>query len=544
MHVGPDDSGPGTATSEDRAGPTGETAAQALGEIAAAADRIVAKFDERSRVVLTARILSLDPKPTLQELGSRFGLTRERIRQIEDKTTTKIRFRLAQRENRPLREAGARLREQLGAVIEAERLDGLKQMFEACEIARERPFLLPLLLWEAGPYERHANFIVRAPAEKVVSATLKVLKMLTRRGPAEASAARGELSRLGLTKEVQEPWVSELGCFRFSGAHLVPWDGNLGDKAEAILTLRKQPMTQEDISAEIPEEHNPRTLGNRLVGDSRFCRTDPDHFALKAWGLPEYSSIVDQLVEEISLKGGEAKPEYLIETLTSKFGVSQSSVRSYLGSPRFARTAWGTIRVRMEGESFTVDKKVELTRRCYRLSRGWAHRVTIDGELLRGSGRPLPGPFAVELGLAPLKSVDVPSSYGKIHASWPAQQATIGSLRRIAETLGGKAGDYLFIESLPKPKLRFLLIKREDVERATGLQRLQIEVGCTAAVDGKIALRRIASALGLDHADASLAAIRRRLQARAEDDLASLLPPETGAEHQEALQELLDLVGS
>lgn len=539
MLVVPDRDGAGTVTSEDSGALSAE---RALGDIAAAVDRIVAKFDERSRAVLAERILSLDSKPTLQELGSRFGLTRERIRQIETKITTKIEFRIAQRENRALREAGARLREQLGPVIRAERLDSLKQVFEACEAARERPLLLPLLLWLAGPYEWHGSFILRAPSDKIVSATLKTLKALTRRGPADASAARDELSRLGLARDAQEAWVSELGSFRFSGAYLVPWDGNLGDKAEAILVLRKHPMTLEEISAEIPEEHNPRTVGNRLVSDPRFCRTDPDHFALKAWGLQEYSSIVDHLVEEIGQSGGEAKSEYLIGALTSKFGVSESSVRSYLGSPRFARTAWGTIRVRTEGESFTLDKKVELTKRCYRLSRGWAHRVTIDGELLRGSGRPLPGPFAVELGLAPLRSFKLPSRYGKIHVSWLAQQATIGSLRHVAEALGGEAGDYLFIEVLPRPAFGFLLVKRADVERTTGLQRLQMEIGCPVSNNSETAQRRVAGALGLDGDDSSTIAIRHRLQARAEDDLASLLPAETASEHQHALQELLDLV--
>ena len=141
-----------------------------------------------------------------------------------------------------------------------------------------------------------------------------------------------------------------------------------------------------------------------------------------------------------------------------------------------------------------------------------------------------------------MRSFRLPSRYGKIHASWLGQQATIGSLRHVAEVLGGKAGDYLFIEVLPRPALGFRLVKRDEVERATGLQRLQMEIGNPVSNTSETALGRIAGALGLN-GDSSITAIRHRLHARAEGDLVSLLPAETGSEHQDALQELLDLVG-
>ncbi len=47
-------------------------------------------IDERELKILHERILAEDPK-TLQEIGEAFGLTRERVRQIEKRLVQKLR---------------------------------------------------------------------------------------------------------------------------------------------------------------------------------------------------------------------------------------------------------------------------------------------------------------------------------------------------------------------------------------------------------------------------------------------------------------------
>ena len=47
-------------------------------------------LDERETVILEERILADEPK-TLQEIGDQFGLTRERVRQIEKKLIERLR---------------------------------------------------------------------------------------------------------------------------------------------------------------------------------------------------------------------------------------------------------------------------------------------------------------------------------------------------------------------------------------------------------------------------------------------------------------------
>ena len=58
-------------------------------------ERFSAQADERETVILRDRILAEEPK-TLQEIGDEFGLTRERVRQIEKKLVGRLREYLKQ----------------------------------------------------------------------------------------------------------------------------------------------------------------------------------------------------------------------------------------------------------------------------------------------------------------------------------------------------------------------------------------------------------------------------------------------------------------
>jgi len=67
-------------------------------EIAAHASRAVraavGELDAREQLIVKARLMTEDP-PTLQELGNRLGVSKERVRQLEERARTKLRGELS-----------------------------------------------------------------------------------------------------------------------------------------------------------------------------------------------------------------------------------------------------------------------------------------------------------------------------------------------------------------------------------------------------------------------------------------------------------------
>jgi RNA polymerase sigma-32 factor len=78
--------------------PTPEEEA-ARGEVARQAGRAVrdavGRLDEREKMIATERFMKEEP-PTLQELGARLGVSKERVRQLEERARTKLRTELAE----------------------------------------------------------------------------------------------------------------------------------------------------------------------------------------------------------------------------------------------------------------------------------------------------------------------------------------------------------------------------------------------------------------------------------------------------------------
>ncbi|MBX3197273.1 MAG: sigma-70 family RNA polymerase sigma factor [Labilithrix sp.] len=60
-----------------------------------AVHRAVDRLDERERMIVEERLMNEEP-PTLQELGTRLGVSKERVRQLEERARSKLRGELAE----------------------------------------------------------------------------------------------------------------------------------------------------------------------------------------------------------------------------------------------------------------------------------------------------------------------------------------------------------------------------------------------------------------------------------------------------------------
>jgi hypothetical protein len=494
--------------------------------------------------ILVSRVWSLGRRPTLQALGAKYrGVTRERVRQIEARAVRRASGDLHRRQYAVLRRAARRLRAAIGVAAPISDVYELRELRRVAPASGESDPAVLLMLWLAGPYELRDDWLVLKPAATTVDATRGLVRACMPEGFCEIPAVAERLIDAGFTSSSSQRWLQEVLGIRLIHGKAVDWSGTIPDKARIVLALRGEPMTYEDIMAELGDGSSPRSLANRVAADPRFKRTGISMVGLRHWDFDEYTTISDEIAEEIGRQGGEATLQHLVAKLSQTYGVSEASVRAYAGSERFERTSRATVRVRERRGSPSLPaspSKAELTRTVFRCPSGWRWRTTVDSGTLRGSGRTIPTALARVLSVSPGGRRKFESPAGTLSVSWPSLHPTIGSLRPAAELTGAEIGDYLFVELLDDGRSSFAAASQETLSTLRGQQRLAAEIGLDPATVGRRWVEEIGLALGIPAGAAeSIAAVRRRLLARGDTDLERLLPHQRENQPKDYLSDLL-----
>ena len=269
------------------------------------------------------------PRPTYRELGDQFGVSHEAIRRGVERDAEIIQSKV---EGVAPGLANARdgLRELFGIAVpvdgaedcawrESTSLDGhpeLESEFHA------------LLLWLAG-YEQYDGYWAldrehAAKAAQDLAAKLEGAWLV----------AEDELAGLGLSSDA----LSKRSEWRDIGdGWFVCLDGSATKKAERVLALTLRPMTAEELVAALDDGTTRDNLANQLAGSDVLCRVDKHgSVAPVEWGLEEYSGISEEIRQRIERGGGRASVTAIISEFTTTFGVSESSVRSYLKGVLFS----------------------------------------------------------------------------------------------------------------------------------------------------------------------------------------------------------------
>ncbi len=279
--------------------------------------------------------------------------------------------------------------------------------------------------------------------------------------------------------------------------YVIRWRGGLADKAEAILQMSMEPLTREDLLERIAEPRSAASLANALLADPRFKRTGVHHFGLAGWDHDEYTTISDEVAQEIARQGGEATVEHLVEYVSTTYGAAPVSVRAFAHSHRFVPTAHGTIRERIEGETTvaTTSRPIAFTRSIFRGSTGWVLRLRVTDQTLRGSGTPIPPALARKIQVLPGERRVFTSEYGEVVVAWPSIVPTVSTVRGAVEGLDARPGDYLFVEFGNNDTVLFQVAHQSDLEALGGEARLAREVGLRLGVEGPLTVL-IAEILG------------------------------------------------
>ncbi|MEU8196961.1 sigma factor-like helix-turn-helix DNA-binding protein [Microbispora amethystogenes] len=435
--------------------PAGAPVPPALPErpMAEVIDEIFARLDDRQRAIARDRLYydtsqqsgqhpGQAQRATLDELAQRFSVTRERIRQIERDLRDHVLEWLRSPAAAPLNAHLAWLRTRLGSAVPADDL--------AAAVPWHRTELITLAIpaWRfvrtlLTGYDQVDGWLVAGGVDELREKT----RQLFADGPRPLDEAVAQVAQLGVREDVAERWLASVPQLRVLDGHVVPWPRSMGDKAEAVLAVSGAPLTPEEIQARIGEDYSLVGLRNQLAADERFIRLDRSKYGLRRWGGEEYLGIREMISREIERAGGEASVSTIVDNLTSRYDVSESSIRAYAGGPGFERTQRGYIRVagQAQGEPYQPRRDVSMTRRCFRSRDGrWWHRVDVNAEHLRGSGSPLPTGFAAHLGMAPGGQLTVSTSSGEVVISWH-NQPTIGSIRNVLADYNASDGDHVFL---------------------------------------------------------------------------------------------------
>jgi hypothetical protein len=505
-------------------------------------DDLCGVLDQRSRTIFLGRI-ALTHFRTLEDFAIEMGVTRERIRQLAVRAEKRIREALEMPRFVPVGWRAHRLRKMLGIAVPicSPHFEEASQYVarDVSELARER--VVDFLLWLGGPYSRNtATGWLEAgivPGPKVIG------DFSDARGRIDIERLREYLTGCGILAPVQPAWLEQIGKIRKIDGHWLLWTGTVCDKAARLLELCGQPMTPDEIVSAIGEGHDVRASRCRFLEDERFMRTDMTRVGLRAWGLEEYSTIAEEIEQELDRRGGTADLADLISTLASRFNLRESSIKNTVNVPMFVLEG-NTIRRRTGMDAHAPIPPVTETPGSYLIGPDavmW--RVDVTHDTLRGSGRPLLPSIAGWLGLLPGGRRSLVAGDVTVNITWPETSVmgpSLGSIRSLVEKAKAKEGEQVL--------LRFrrdegtIDVQRIDSSAASsvhGLERLSLLTGIPNGSGETRLLSDIGLAIG---AQGTRAAIIAALKRRGEPELAALVPGESASpELDEAIDALKDL---
>lgn len=309
--------------------------------------KLLSVIPERGRDVLIARYgLGVSPvKMTLESIGDKYGITRERVRQIENASIANIRKSNAFKEESVAFEELKKILETLGGIISEEDFLNIITTKDK-SLQNQIHFLLVVSnvfkKLREDDHFKHRWHINEALAKKVEEALHKLYKGLSDEDLLVESEIISEfLKHLeGINEEykkeeVLKRWLSiskkissnPLGEWGLSNSKNV---NVKGIRDYAYLTIRKHgsPIHFREVAKSIEKFFKKKahiaTTHNELIKDKRFVLVGRGLYALAEWGY--INGIVKDVIEKIIKKHGPLTKEEIIEKVLKERYVKENTI--------------------------------------------------------------------------------------------------------------------------------------------------------------------------------------------------------------------------
>ncbi len=496
--------------------------------------RALAHTDRRMRDILNDRVFRTGRPITLKTIGGRWGITRERVRQLELKAKAQLK-RLHMADFQPITRRSKTLRQCIGAAVPVSHSSieraltwATDDFFPIGEIQPE--FAGALLLWLAGPYRTNGDWLLVDPNLPRETRDALISRS-DERGLITDNTITETLTQFDIAECHHQDWVNHLRDFLRVDGGVIYYKGTILDKVRALIRYHNRPLTVEEMLKDIGSD-SVRSVRQRLIEDSGFWRVNKQgQFVIAGTpGYDEYTGITDEILQELEHCGGQASYDHLVKKITDTYGVKENSVVAYLNTPMFTRDDSGIVRVRRSSLDIDVSTDIEKTAACYCTDECvWYWRIEVSPAMMRGSGRLMPNAFAQQLGCNLGDKIEVKSECGPITLSWPlssATGATIGSVRCALSHYDAKIGDFLFVKAT-SPIVTFGFLRKESLDTAaSNLSRVAFLLGCGPTSSDSEALKVIMRLLRVSRStdDERYIEIRRLFQARGEVELSEMIP--------------------
>ena len=317
--------------------------------------RLIGALSQRSRDVMTKRYgLGKDSEPmTLDAIGKTYGITRERVRQIENHALAVIRKSKQYFEEKPTFDEVEKIIHSLGGIVVEQ--DLLDYISTDASIQSHINFILvvghPFNKIKEDEDFKHRWFIDNALSEKVHEALRKLYATLK----SEDLMSEPDIikSFLGHLEDVSEKYKNEEIAKRWLALSKKIGKNTLGEwgKTEssnistkgmrdyAYLVIRRHgsPIHFREVAKIITEvfkiKAHVATTHNELIKDPRFVLVGRGLYALSEWGY--MSGVVKDVIKKLIEKYGPMTKQEVIQKVLKERYVKENTIVINLQNPKF-----------------------------------------------------------------------------------------------------------------------------------------------------------------------------------------------------------------
>lgn len=317
--------------------------------------KLLSPLSDRAKEVLVKRYgLGIKPqKQTLESIGQEYGITRERVRQIEDSALDNIRKSIEYKDCDSYFDEIKTLVEKMGGIVSESEL--LNELSKAESIQNQIHFILvvgnPFFKKKEDEHFAHRWHIDEALSKKVedsikklyqnlgdediISESEMVAQFLKHLENLSEKYSNDEVLKrwLNISKKISKNPLGEWGRAESTNINVK----GIRDYAYLVIRRHGSPIHFKEVAEQISKIFNKKahiaTTHNELIKDNRFVLVGRGLYALSEWGYS--TGVVRDVIKEIIKKNGPLTKNEIIDKVLKERHVKQNTILVNLQNQKF-----------------------------------------------------------------------------------------------------------------------------------------------------------------------------------------------------------------